>query len=167
MSHLLILNTKDKPNSRQVFHPVFKRWCYLLRQKKAKGSSLDAGLFCHLLDESFKNCILNLLRLALSNMTKQNRNNEQTNQEGQILFYSTLHLYSVARCLRASLLRTPDITSCPHQRNLQFFTHSRGACSVLFWVTWLRSRENTGAFVVLCPWTWALKLFVFAHFLGA
>lgn len=116
---------------------------------------------------SFKNCILNLLRLALSNMTKQNRNNEQTNQEGQILFHSTLHLYSVARCLRASLLRTPDITSCPHQRNLQFFTHSRGACSVLFWVTWLRSRENTGAFVVLCPWTWALKLFVFAHFLGA
>lgn len=45
---------------------------------------------------SFKNCILNLLRLALSNMTKQNRNNEQTNQEGQILFHSTLHLYSVA-----------------------------------------------------------------------
>lgn len=116
---------------------------------------------------SFKNCILNLLRLALSNMTKQNRNNKQTNQEGQILFHSTLHLYSVARCLRASLLRKPDITSCPHQRNLQFFTHSRGACSVLFWVTWLRSRENTGAFVVLCPWTWALKLFVFAHFLGA
>lgn len=35
---------------------------------------------------SFKNCILNLLRLALSNMTKQNRNNKQTNQEGQILF---------------------------------------------------------------------------------
>lgn len=36
----------------QVFNPVFKRWCYLLRRKKAKGSSLDAGLFCHLLDES-------------------------------------------------------------------------------------------------------------------
>lgn len=54
---------------------------------------------------SFKNCILNLLRLDLSNMTKQNRNNKQTNQEGQILFHSTLLCSALPQSISAQETR--------------------------------------------------------------